>query len=108
MGLDIAQVMLYVSKKINKKFTYQGKEYPTERLFALDGILPVLARKASTLSDFLFNKGLDINYVDAPDGLTGEALKVSDRENAFIVIMLLYDSLEEIIASQNKDIIDIS
>ena len=108
MALDVAKVMLYVSKKINKKFTYQGKEYPLERLFALDGILPVLARKASSLSDFLFNRSLDVNYVDAPDGLTGEALKISDRENAFIVIMLIYDSLEEIISTQNKDIIDIS
>ena len=77
-------------------------------MFALDGVLPVLARKASTLSDFLFNRSLDINYVDAPDGLTGESLKVSDRENSFIVIMLIYDSLEEIISTQNKDVIDIS
>ena len=108
MALDIAKVMLYVSKKINKKFTYQGKEYPLEKLFALDGVLPILARKASSLSEFLFNKSLDVNYVDAPNGLTGEALKVSERENSFIVIMLIYDSLEEIISTQNKDVIDLS
>lgn len=107
MALDIAKVMLYVSKKINKKFTYQGKEYPLEKLFALDGVLPILARKASSLSEFLFNKSLDVNYVDAPNGLTGEALKVSERENSFIVIMLIYDSLEEIISTQNKDVIDL-
>ena len=108
MALDLAQVMLFVSKKINRKFTYQGKDYPLERLFALDGVLPILARKASSLSEFLFNRSLDINYVDAPEGLTGEALKLSDRENAFLVIMLIYDSLEEIVSTQNKDIIDIS
>ena len=107
MALDIAKVMLYVSKKINKKFTYQGKEYPLDKLFALDGVLPILARKASSLSEFLFNKSLDVNYVDAPNGLTGEALKVSERENSFIVIMLIYDSLEEIISTQNKDVIDL-
>ncbi len=108
MALDIAQVMLSVSKKTGKQFTFKGKKYPPERLFAMDGALPTLARKASSLSDFLFNRSLNLNYVDAPDGISGEMLKVSAHENTFIVLMLIYDALEEMISNQNKDVIDIA
>lgn len=108
MALDIAKVMLSVSKKTGKKFTFKGKEYPPESLFTLDGALPALARKASALSDFLFNRSLNVNYVDAADSISGEKLKVSSEENTFIVLMLIYDALEELISNQNKDVIDIT
>lgn len=107
MALDITKVMVYVAKKTNKKFSYKGKQYPIEKLFALDGVLPILARKASSLSDFLFNKSFEVNYVDDPQSLTGEVLKVSDRENRFMLLMVMYDVLEEMIANQKKEIIDI-
>ena len=108
MALDITEIMVSVARKTGKKFTYQNKEHPLEKLFALDGVLPVLARKASSLNEFLFNKSFEVNYTDAPDSLTGELLKISDNENMFMFVMIVYDVLEEIISTQNKDIIDIS
>ena len=108
MALDITKIMIYVAEKTNKEFTYQGKSYPLEKLFALNGVLPLLARKASSLSEFLFNKGFDVNYIDDPDSFSGECLKISSRENMFMLIMVMYDVLEEMISTQNKDVIDIS
>lgn len=102
--------MVSVAKKTGKSFTYQGKQVPLEQLFALDGVMPILARKASSLNEFLFNKSFDINYSDAPDSLTGEAIKISDKENMFIFVMVVYDALEEIISNsdQGSDTVDIS
>lgn len=108
MALDITKIMTSVAKKTGKKFTYQGKEHPLEKLFSFDGALPILARKASSLNEFLFNKSFEVNYADAPDSLTGELLKISDNENMFMFVMIMYDVLEEMISTQNKDIIDIS
>ena len=71
MALDVSQVIIYISKKINKVYL-SGEGVSLERLFALDGVLPILARKASTLAIFSSIRP-DVNYVDAPDGLTGEA-----------------------------------
>ena len=60
------------------------------------------------VSEFLFNKGFDVNYIDDPDSFSGESLKISSRENMFMLIMVMYDVLEEMISTQNKDVIDIS
>jgi hypothetical protein len=97
MALDVTKVMVSVAKKTGKKFTYQGKDYPLDKLFALDGVMPILARKASSLNEFLFNKSFEVNYSDAPDSLTGELLKISDKENMFMFVMIVYDVLEELI-----------
>ena len=109
MSLDITKIMVSVAKKTGKKFTYKSKEYPLDKLFALDGVLPILARKANSLNEFLFNKKFEVDYIDVPDkSLTGELLKVSENENMFVFIMILYDVLEEMISTQDTDVIDIS
>lgn len=108
MALDVSEIMVSVAKKTGKKFTYQGKDYPLDKLFALDGVMPILARKASSLNEFLFNKSFEVNYSDTPDSLTGETLKISDKENMFMFVMIIYDILEELISNADKDIVDIS
>ena len=62
MALDLTNILVSVAKKTGKKFTYQGKDYPLDKLFALDGVMPILARKASSLNEFLFNKSFQIIF----------------------------------------------
>ena len=99
MALEVDIILTKLAEKNGKKFTYQGEELPLERVFAFDGGLPLLVRRANTLGDFLFGRQLQISFKDDPEALTGEKIVLGDSQEAFILVMLLYDMLEEMVVN---------
>lgn len=99
MSLDIERVMRYLAIPHKKKFMYRGKEVPIERVFAFDGALPIFVKKANLLADFLFGAPFKVSFPSDGNALTGEKLQLSEQQKPFILVMLLYDVLEEFIVT---------
>ena len=95
MKLDICHILNTLISKRNKTFLYQGKPLELKKVFDMSGGMPILMRKVNLLSDFLFGRSLQCSYVDDAGALTGERLVIAEDENIFIVIMMLYDIVEE-------------
>ena len=101
MALDIEHILQSLGKKYTNRFMYNDKPMPIEQLFSLKGGLPMLARRANTLSDFLFNGPTMATFVADDEALTGERLSIDDEEHVFLLLMLLYDVVEEMVANSS-------
>jgi len=97
MSLDVERILKELMGDRRHKFTYQGKEVPLNNLFSKTGALPILVRKAGLLCDFLFGEPLHVNYINNSKSLTGEEVVILDKQHPFTLVMLLYDTVEELI-----------
>jgi hypothetical protein len=61
-----------------------------------------LAKRANLLSDFLFAKPLEVSYPSDPAAMTGEKLVVSPGQHSFVLVMLLYDVIEEMVINAGQ------
>jgi hypothetical protein len=100
--LDFQKVMTDLGRKTRKKFMYNKTEIPVEQVFSFKGGLPLLVRRAGLLHDFLFGEGLKVTFKPDVDALTGERVEISDKQSSFVLIMLLYDVLEEMVVNSGK------
>jgi hypothetical protein len=107
MALDLERVMRYLALPHKKKFIYRGKELPIEKVFAFDGALPIFVKKANLLADFLFGAPLKVSFPSDGAALTGERLQVSEQQKSFVLVMLLYDVLEEFIVTAGSGNVDL-
>ena len=83
--LDTPAILVRLANRHTKTFLYQSQVVPFERVFAF----------ANLLADFLFGRKLDVALVNDPDALTGERVSVMPEQSAFVLVMLLYDVVEE-------------
>lgn len=108
MNLDIPQILHDLTAKHDRKYTYQEKEITLEQVFAYDGCLPVLVRRANTLCDFLFGEQLNVSLQSDSDALSGEKVIINNEQHTFMFIMIIHDTLEELIVSAGSGDIAIS
>lgn len=108
MALDIEHILQRLGQKYTKSFVYNDNPISVEQLFSLDGGLPILARKANSLSDFLFNGPTMASFVPDDNALTGERLSIDDEQHIFVLLMLLYDVVEELVDNAKGDKVKIS
>ncbi len=98
--MDVIHVLTELAKRHKaRKFIYQGTEVPKEKLFAPDGCLSILTRKANMLSDFLFGEKMAVSFVSDPQSMTGERVEITKQQKPFVFVMMLYDTMEELVAN---------
>ncbi len=100
--LDFQKVMLDLGRKTRKKFMYNKAEISPEVVFSFTGALPLLVRRAGLLHDFLFGESLKVSFKSDANALTGERVDILEKQSSFVLIMLLYDVLEEMVVNSGK------
>lgn len=106
--LDLSTVLSKLASRYNKPFIYRDQTLEIEKVFALDGALPLLIKRANLLADFLFGRKLDVALASDPEALTGERVKVMPEQSLFVLVMLIYDVLEELVVSGSGSQIELS
>ncbi len=97
--LDIPAILQRLASRHTKKFMYRNEELPLEKVFAMDGALPILVKRANLLADFLFGRKLDVAMVNDPEALTSERVNIMPEQSLFVLVMLLYDVVEEYVVT---------
>lgn len=105
---DIPAVLVKLAARHNKEFVYRDQALPLEEVFALEGALPLLVKRANLLADFLFGRKLDVALVSDPSTLTGEKVSIMPEQSLFVLVMLLYDVLEELVVTSTSNQIVLS
>ena len=100
--LDFQKVMTDLGRRTRKKFIYNKTEITPEVVFSFTGALPLFVRRAGLLSDFLFGEGLKVQFKSDPNALTGERVDIAENQSSFVLIMLLYDVLEEMVVNSGS------
>lgn len=102
--IDIPVVLTKLAQKhASKRFLFRNEALPLEQVFAIDGALSILVKRANQLSDFLFAKKLDVALVSDPSTLTGERVNIMPEQSLFVLVMLLYDVVEEAVVNAKGD-----
>lgn len=96
MSLDISDILVRLASLRDKEFVYQGKALTLDETFSFSGGMPVLVKRANLLCDFLFGESLKVSYQDDHTALMGEKLVVHPEQDTFVLIMLVFDVIEEI------------
>src|ERR1700677_802070 len=97
--LDLPSILAKLAERHHKEFVYSDGVLPLEKVFALNGGLPILVKRANLLADFLFGHKLEVALVSDPEALTGERVSIMPTQSLFVLVMLLYDVLEELIVT---------
>lgn len=93
--LDIPAILTQLAQRHTKTFMYQSQPLALERAFAFDGGLPIFVKRANLLADFLFGHKLEVALVNDPNAMTSERVSIMPEQSIFVLMMLLYDVLEE-------------
>ncbi len=105
---DIPAILVNLASRHSKEFVYRDQVLPLTDVFAFAGALPILVKRANLLADFLFGRKLDIALVADPSTLTGEKVSIMPEQSLFVLVMLLYDVLEELIVTNTGNQIILS
>jgi hypothetical protein len=108
MSLDVSSILTKLAEGRQKNFVYRGETLTLEQVFALSGTLSLFVRRANQLSDFLFGSQLNVSLVPDADSLTGERVVINEQQHSFVLIMLLYDVLEEMIINSGGGDVNLS
>ncbi len=92
---DIPSILVKLASRHSKTFSFRDATLTPERVFAFDGALPILVKRANLLADFLFGRKLSVSLVNDPETLTGERVNIMPEQSLFEFVMLLYDVVEE-------------
>lgn len=108
MSIDIPAVLARLTGKRDKTFQYRNKDLTLEEVFSFTGALPLLIKKANLLADFLFGRKLQVSFVTEPGSLTGERVVILPEQSSFVLVMLLYDVVEELIAATTGKVVTLT
>lgn len=106
--MDIPAILTKLATKHKKEFVYRDEVLSPEQVFAFEGALPILIKRANLLMDFLFGRKLDVALVSDPATLTGETVKIMPEQSLFILVMILYDVLEELVVTSSGTQVQLS
>lgn len=98
--MEVTRVLTELARRHqNRKFLFQDQEVAIEQLFKPEGCLSIFARRANMLCDFLFGEKLQLSFKSDPGSLTGEKVEILPTQKLFVLVMILYDVLEEMVVN---------
>ena len=86
-----------ISKKMGVTFTFKDQTIAFEQIFADNGLLPGLAKRADDLCSLCFGYNLGTTYEDEQDALLGSKVSFDEFTPDIMRLLCLTDSLYEII-----------
>jgi intracellular multiplication protein IcmS len=95
--MNIGDYLKTMSDLLGCKFEIFGKSISSQKVFAEDGVLAPLAKRAENLSMFVLNKPIGANYQKISGGLYGYKVTFDDSVPNSYRILCMLDVLIEII-----------
>ncbi|MFM8454268.1 MAG: type IV secretion IcmS family protein [Gammaproteobacteria bacterium] len=95
-----------VSEMLGTRFTFKNQPISYERVFANNGLLPAIMRRAEQLCTFCFTYGLGLTFERSEAALAGVVLQMDDVIPKSLRILCALDVLIELIQqSPNSEIV---
>ena len=89
--------LIRLARTLNAHFTLNNQAITYEKIFAEDGLLPALTRRADQLSSLCLGYGLGATFDEAPDTPLGVAVKFDDSTPEVLRLLCITDVLNEMI-----------
>jgi len=99
MGLEanLQQRMITVSNSMGCKFFLKGEPIPTEKVFAPNGLLPAIMRRADQLCSFCLGSNLGATFERSEGTMLGVMVTLNDQVPMVLRILCATDILAELV-----------
>jgi len=97
--LDLSTQLCAIAKSLRCYFTLQDQPISYERVFALNGLLPAMVRRADQLCSFCMGYNLGVTFVDNNESMLGVKAEFDEKTANTLRVMCVLDVLIELIQS---------
>ena len=80
----------------NRKFVFSGKSLPLEQVFAENGLLPGLVKKADEMVNFCLGYGIGASFVEDPNSLLGQRVQFDTMTPNSLRLLFIYEVIMNI------------
>lgn len=104
METTITQSMIKIATALNAKFYLNDRFVSFEEVFATQGLLPAMARRADQLASLCLGYGLGVSFNDAEGALLGIEVVFDDVTPNSLRLLCITDVMNElIVGGPSKD-----
>ena len=96
---DITEQMIRIARAMNGRYTLNGRPMTMEEVFALDGMLPGIARRADQLSSLCLGYGIGVTFEEEEGAPLGVKAVFDDITPNVLRLLCLIDVLNELMKS---------
>lgn len=105
---DIVARIMALAKVLECQFTLRGEPIAVEKVFAKQGLLPAIMRRADQLCSFCLGYGLGLTFEKADAAMLGVVVSFDEATPSALRLLCAADVLIEIMQSaQSPDIIPV-
>lgn len=97
MSNELTLQLCAIAKTLGCNFTVRDNPIAPEKVFADNGLLPALVRRADQLASFCLGYGLGASFDDAHGSMTGTKVKLDDATPNSLRLLCITDVLIEMI-----------
>lgn len=95
--MDFLTQLKYVAKALDCSFTVKGQPVPYDKVFAKDGLLPGIMRRADQLCSFCLGYGLGVNFERSKTSMIGITFELDNKIPNSLRLLCVTDVLIEIV-----------
>lgn len=94
--MDISEKMVKIAHTLNAHFSLNGRPLTTEQVFAANGLLPAMARRADQLAMLCLGYGIGAAFEDAEGAMLGTKVIFDEMTPNVLRLLCLTDVLKEL------------
>jgi intracellular multiplication protein IcmS len=95
-SLDISEQMIKIARHLNVHFILNGRPMTVDQVFATNGLLPGMARRADQLSSLCLGYGIGVNFSEEEGAILGVKVIFDDITPNVLRLLCLTDVLMEL------------
>lgn len=102
--MDYSKQLGKIAKQMGANFTLHDRPMSYEQVFAADGMLPAIGRRADQLASLCLGYGIGITFDEAENTTLGTRVSFDEVTPSVLRLLCLTDVLSELInAGPSKD-----
>lgn len=100
--MDLSKKLMVLAKAMKVNFTLNSKPISYEKVFAVDGLLPGLARRADQLCSLCLGYGIGATFEETEGATLGTKVSFDEATPNILRLLCISDVLSEIIKSSSS------
>ena len=106
--MNVTEILCDLAKTMKVDFVLQDKPIAHQDVFAEDGLLPAMAKRADQLSSLCLGYGIGTDFVEADDSVLGLRVQFDDATPNVLRMLFFYEVLTGLIdASLEEDSVEL-
>jgi intracellular multiplication protein IcmS len=100
--MDVPELIAKIARKMNARFSLNGRPMTMEEVFAPTGLLPAISRRADQLCSLCLGYGIGATFEEAEGTVLGVKVIFDDITPNILRVMCITDVLHELVQGTQR------